>query len=343
MGDTDVAAHWALVGAAVVAATALLTAGLILPLRPLLSRHAMVQPNHRSSHATPTPQGGGLAAIGAILLVTALMAFVSREVAGGTGLSIALSAAALLAIVGIADDVHAVSIAPRIFLQTLAVCAVIAALPETLRIVPSLPWLAERTILLLAAMWFVNLFNFMDGLDWITVAAVVPMSAGLVAVGLLGALPPAAIFLAFAVLGAMLGFAPFNRPVAKLFLGDAGSLPLGLLLAWLLLLVAGSGEYAAALLLPLYYVADTTVTLCRRLWNREQVWLAHRTHFYQLALDRRFSVMEIVTHIFGVTAGLALLAVATVRFPSGAVSFVALACGAVLVAWLLTRFARGKR
>ncbi len=51
----------------------------------------------------------------------------------------------------------------------------------------------------------------------------------------------------------MLGFAPFNRPVARLFLGDVGSLPIGLLLGWLLLLLAGSGHLAAALLLPLYY------------------------------------------------------------------------------------------
>jgi UDP-N-acetylmuramyl pentapeptide phosphotransferase/UDP-N-acetylglucosamine-1-phosphate transferase len=315
-----------------------------LPLRPLLLRHALVRPNPRSSHTMPTPQGGGLAAVAAILLVGVSVPFIFRETSPSDApLMAALSAAGLLAIVGIVDDVQSVPIVPRMFLQVVAVSAAIAALPETLRVLPSLPWSVERPLLLLAMLWFVNLFNFMDGLDWISVAAVVPMSAGLIAVGLLGALPPAAIFLAFALLGAMLGFAPFNRPVAKLFLGDAGSLPIGLLLAWLLLLVASSGEYAAALLLPLYYVADTTVTLCRRLWNRENVWLAHRTHFYQVALDRRFSVMEIVTRIFGVNAALALLAVAAVRFPSGTARFAALACGAVLVAWLLTGFARGKR
>ena len=74
--------------------------------------------------------------------------------------------------------------------------------------------------------------------------------------------PPALI--ALALFGAMLGFAPFNRPVAKLFLGDGGSLPIGLVLGWLLLQLAGNGHLAAALLLPLYYVADATITLLRR-------------------------------------------------------------------------------
>ena len=63
----------------------------------------------------------------------------------------------------------------------------------------------------------------------------------------------------------MPGFAYFNRPVAKLFLGDVGSLPVGLVLGWLLLLLAGSGHLAAALVLPFYYLADATITLVRRL------------------------------------------------------------------------------
>src|SRR5207302_10521657 len=125
----------------------------------------------------------------------------------------------------------------------------------------------------------------MDGIDWMTLAEVVPITAGVVALGLLGQVPALAILVALALLGATLGFAPFNKPVAKLFLGDVGSLPIGLVLAWLLLQVAAGGHLAAALLLPLYYVADATLTLFRRLKAREPVWQAHRTHFYQRAVD----------------------------------------------------------
>ena len=91
---------------------------------------------------------------------------------------------------------------------------------------------------------------------------------------------------ALTLCGATIGFAPFNRPIARLFLGDVGSLPIGLLLGWLLILFAGTGHIAAALLLPLYYVADTTITLIRRLIMGRKITQAHRDHFYQLAVRR---------------------------------------------------------
>ncbi len=97
----------------------------------------------------------------------------------------------------------------------------------------------------------------------------------------------------------MLGFAPFNKPVARLFLGDVGSLPIGLLLAWLLLQVAASGHLAAAILLPLYYLADATLTLLRRASRRaSRSGRRIARHFYQRATDRGFSVDEIVARVF---------------------------------------------
>ncbi len=96
-----------------------------------------------------------------------------------------------------------------------------------------------------------NLCNFMDGIDWMMVAEVVPVTGALAVFGLSGALPSEATLAAVALFGAVIGFAPFNRPVARLFLGDVGSLPIGLLLTWLLILLAGRGHLAAALLLPL--------------------------------------------------------------------------------------------
>jgi UDP-N-acetylmuramyl pentapeptide phosphotransferase/UDP-N-acetylglucosamine-1-phosphate transferase len=182
----------------------------------------------------------------------------------------------------------------------------------------------------------------MDGIDWITVAEVVPITAGLLLLGLLGAVPFDAMLLAAALLGATLGFAPANRPTASLFLGDVGSLPIGLLLGWLLLLLALRGHVAAALLLPLYYLADASITLARRVIAREPFWQAHRTHFYQRATDRGFTVREIVAHVFVVNLLLAALAVVSVAHPTTVISVVTLAAGCGLVGALLTRFARAK-
>jgi UDP-N-acetylmuramyl pentapeptide phosphotransferase/UDP-N-acetylglucosamine-1-phosphate transferase len=118
---------------------------------------------------------------------------------------------------------------------------VIAMLPADLRAVPMLPWWLERVGLFIGFMWFVNLTNFMDGIDWMTVAETVPITGAIVLLGLLNVVSALPAVVAFALLGAILGFAPFNKPVAKLFLGDVGSLSIGLLLAWLLLRLAGSG------------------------------------------------------------------------------------------------------
>jgi UDP-N-acetylmuramyl pentapeptide phosphotransferase/UDP-N-acetylglucosamine-1-phosphate transferase len=141
----------------------------------------------------------------------------------------------------------------------------------------------------------------------------------------------------------MLGFAPFNRPVARLFLGDVGSLPVGLILFWLLLTLAGRGHLAAALLLPLYYVADATITLARRLARGERITQAHRSHFYQLAVARGLAVMAVVRAVFAVNLVLAALAAATVAAASVAVDLAALAVGIVVVAVLLVALSRGKR
>jgi UDP-N-acetylmuramyl pentapeptide phosphotransferase/UDP-N-acetylglucosamine-1-phosphate transferase len=158
-----------------------------------------------------------------------------------------------------------------------------------------------------------------------------------------GAIEPLPALLAAAVLGAMLGFAPFNRPVAQLFLGDVGSLPLGLLLGWLLLQLAIQGHVAAALILPLYYVADATVTLMRRIAHAEPVWEAHRTHFYQRATDNGFTVPEIVARVLVVNIALAALALVSVAARDLRVSLITLAASAAIVAWLLVTFARAKR
>jgi UDP-N-acetylmuramyl pentapeptide phosphotransferase/UDP-N-acetylglucosamine-1-phosphate transferase len=140
----------------------------------------------------------------------------------------------------------------------------------------------------------------------------------------------------------MIGFAYFNQPVAKLFLGDVGSLPIGLLLGWLLVQLGGHHGLAAAILLPLYYLADATITLIRRLVNGEPVWEAHRSHFYQRATDRGFSVREVVAHVFAVNLGLVALASFTLAAPGLMNDVAALVCGAALVGWLLFAFARGK-
>lgn len=315
---------------------------LILFLHGVLQRYALARPNARSSHREPTPQGGGIAVITAAL-VTAMAFLLLNNSATATNLWLVVAATVFLACVGAWDDIRVIPVAPRLVLQLAAIVAVIASLPSELRVIEFLPWWLERGLLVLGGVWFVNLVNFMDGIDWMTVAEVVPVTAALVVLGLLGALPEYGMVVALALGGAMIGFAPFNRPVAKLFLGDVGSLPIGLLLGWLLVLLAGNGHLAAALLLPLYYLADATVTLLRRLMQGETPWQAHRGHFYQRAVDDSFTTGQVIARVFVVNVVLAALAGVTVLLPSPVTDITALTLGAGIVGWLLIHFERGWR
>ena len=312
--------HWTMAGVTIIACAAALTATLILWLRPWLLRYAMARPNARSSHTAPTPQGGGIAVIAAFLVVAsaslAATGFWAADMIAG--MTTVFAAMTLLAVLGAVDDIRPIEVIPRLLVQGVAVAVVIATLPADFQMTPFLPWWTERILLVFAGLWFVNLVNFMDGLDWMTVAVVC----------------------ALALLGALIGFAPFNRPVARLFLGDVGSLPLGLLAGWLLALLADKGHLAAAILLPLYYLMDATVTLLRRLARGERFWQAHRSHFYQRATDNGFAVSQVISHVFGVNIALTGLAALCVRVNNPAVEITALVVGVSIVGWLLMRFSR---
>jgi UDP-N-acetylmuramyl pentapeptide phosphotransferase/UDP-N-acetylglucosamine-1-phosphate transferase len=109
-----------------------------------------------------------------------------------------------------------------------------------------------------------------------------------------------------------------------------------------LLLVASGGHLVAAVVMPLYYLADATITLFRRLVRGEPFWQAHRAHFYQRATDKGFTTMAVVARVFAVNIGLGILAVITVIVPGRSSEIAALTIGAILVAWLLAAFERGR-
>jgi UDP-N-acetylmuramyl pentapeptide phosphotransferase/UDP-N-acetylglucosamine-1-phosphate transferase len=330
-----VASAWWLV-LLVACAAAVISAFVIRLIRPQLLKHALAKPNARSSHKIPTPQGAGIAVIAATLLVAGAVLVET----GANFPAWLFGATAFIAALGFGDDLKPIPVLPRLLLQTLAVGAIGLASPCDISLVPFIPVWIERALLVLAGLWFVNLFNFMDGLDWMSVAEVVPVTAALALFGTVGDLPPLATVIAAALCGAMIGFAPFNRPVAAIFLGDVGSLPIGLVLGWCLLQLAGQHHAAAALLLPLYYLADATVTLVRRMMRGEPFWVAHRSHFYQRATDNGFAVRQVVNEVFALNLVLVVLAAGSIVIGSIAADVACLVIGAAAVAFVMIRFSQ---
>ncbi len=331
-----------LLSVAVVTVCALLTAALIVMLTPTLNRHFLAIPNERSSHGKPVPQGAGLAMMGAMLAVyVALWAFEDLQAEPPWPLPV-LAAAVWLTILGALDDAADLPVLWRLAGQGAAALLIVFGLPEEFQILPDmLPLWLERTLLIIGTMAFINAVNFLDGIDWITVAQTVPMAAAVIVMAWLGAVPDNVGLMALVLLGATLGFAVFNKHPARIFLGDAGSLPVGLLLAWMLIFVARA-DVEAALLLPLYTLSDTGVTLIRRARKGEPLWVAHRSHFYQRAVMLGFKAPDVTLRIFLLGCLLAGLSIAAILVESFAADLAFVAIGVAATAFLLRHLERGR-
>jgi UDP-N-acetylmuramyl pentapeptide phosphotransferase/UDP-N-acetylglucosamine-1-phosphate transferase len=326
---------------AVVASAAALSAVLIYFLKPVLVRHLLAHPNERSSHVRATPQGAGVGVMLALFIIlTAVQLWWPQAVSGPLLFPVILAAAGLT-VLGLIDDARPLPVSWRFAGQILAALVLAFSLPRDLRILPELlPFLVERGLIAFGTVYLINAINFLDGIDWITAAQVVPMTLGVAALAYLNAIPTNVGTLALALLGAMLGFAVFNKHPAQVFLGDAGSLPIGLLLALMLSFVAGA-NVAAALMLPLYTLLESGITLIRRSYNREHIFTAHRSHYYQRAVIAGMTPPQVTARIFVLGMLLASLAVTAVILNSTIADILLLGLGAAATFYVLNLLARG--
>jgi UDP-N-acetylmuramyl pentapeptide phosphotransferase/UDP-N-acetylglucosamine-1-phosphate transferase len=300
----------------------------------LLRQKAVLDlPNQRSSHVLPTPRGGGIAVIGAIVVVW--LALCATGALPATSVVVALGAAGL-AIVSWLDDLRGLSPGVRLLAQFAAVAAGVLVLPNHAVFQGWLPSGLDALATALLWVWFANLFNFMDGIDGIagSEAAAIGIGLVLVAGGDLVITAPAA-----AVAAAALGFLVWNWRPARIFLGDVGSVPLGYLLGFLLYELTLRKQWQAALILPLYFLVDATLTLLRRLLRGERVWQAHREHFYQRAVQSGLSHDAVVLRV--IAADLVLIACAWAAGKGW--GFAALCVAALTVVVLLVELGRVSR
>jgi UDP-N-acetylmuramyl pentapeptide phosphotransferase/UDP-N-acetylglucosamine-1-phosphate transferase len=322
----------------VAVATGVLSCSATRALIPVLRRRNILDcPNDRSSHMVPVPRGGGLAAIGSVLLVWLLLAW--QGLVAGDVIAISLGAA-LLAIVCWVDDLRGLSPVPRLAAQAAAVAIGVSVLLQPQDPLHGWPWPpAQLAIVGVVWVWAVNLFNFMDGIDGIAGTEAASIGAGLLVFTTFGAgADPVLALLCAALLGGSIGFLVWNWSPARIFLGDVGSAPLGYLLGFLLLGLAVRGFWKIALILPLYFLADATITLGRRLLRGERVWQAHREHFYQLAVRRGLSHAAVVKRI--ITADVVLIGCGWAA--ENGWGTISLIVAAVTVATLLLALVRGR-
>jgi UDP-N-acetylmuramyl pentapeptide phosphotransferase/UDP-N-acetylglucosamine-1-phosphate transferase len=326
--------QWGLLAALGAGVLSFLGTRTLIPL--LRHREVLDHPNERSLHATPTPRGGGIALIAAILLGWA--AATAGEGPIGVRLVIPL-ATCFLAIVSWLDDLHGLAPAWRLLAQLPAVIVGIAVLPASGDVFQG--WLGfalDRAAAGLLWLWFINLYNFMDGIDGLDGSETVAIGLGLTLFAAIGVGADADEAVRAACIAcAALGFLVWNWSPARIFLGDVGSVPLGYLLGFLLLDLAARGWWKVTLILPLYFFADATITLARRLLRGERIWRPHREHFYQRAVQRGLSHAAVVRRVIAADLGL----IACGWAAENGYGVAALAAAAAIVAILLADLAGG--
>ena len=216
-----------------------------------------------------------------------------------------------LAVISWLDDLYLVSAFWRLMAQIGAVGFALVLLPDGQVFPIGWPLWLDRLVTGLCWIWFLNLFNFMDGIDGLAASETVMVGGGLVLVGTLAELGAAEILLAAALAGAVLGFLPWNWHRARIMLGDVGAIPVAFLLGLVLIRLAQAGHLAPALILPLVFLVDATWTLAKRIVRVRRFWHPHREHLYQraaLAIGRHDLIVGRITLANAGLIGVAIVA-----------------------------------
>ncbi len=302
----------------------------------LKKRAILDHPNHRSSHTTPTLKGAGLVIIPVITIIWVILQRLSET---HYNFEILIISAIALVIAGVSwiDDLRNLSALFRLATHLIAVTVALYFMPDDSLVWQGLlPPFLDKVFAALAWVWFINLFNFMDGIDGISGVQAMSIGIGVCLIGLLGATPQTGLLpFGSVIVGASLGFLFWNWHPAKIFLGDVGSAPLGFLLGWLLLSLAYNGAWAAALILPGYYLADATLTLIKRMVQGKRIWQAHNEHYYQKAVQSGMSHTRVCGAIIitnTILIGCAIYAVAGSRVTGLVISGITI----IALLWMFT-------
>lgn len=237
-------------------------------------------PNSRSSHQAPTPRGGGIAIVGGVII--AVLAALSLGHITLSTIYWLMIPAGLIAILGICDDLFNLNVAIRLTIQFLLAGLGIYLIGIN-KEWPAPIQLLISCVAILFIVWMTNLYNFMDGINGLAALEAICVCMGMALIYWIKTTNTDAIYLLIIISASAGGFLFWNFPKAKLFMGDTGSLFLGLGIG--LLAIGGITDdlriFSAWLIMLGVFIVDASYTLSCRILTRQAVYQAHRTHAYQ--------------------------------------------------------------
>ncbi|WPY00908.1 Glycosyltransferase family 4 protein [Candidatus Trichorickettsia mobilis] len=300
------------------------------------------KPDNRRVHQVTTPRGGGLAMV--LVLIVLGSTFEYFFFNQMTGIFKLLPLFLIIALVSFLDDIRAISVLTRFIIHL--VCSALAVLlflyPATL-LHQEVPVFIDFIFATIALTAFLNIYNFLDGIDGITAVESIHLS---ITILLLCYLKyeiilnvKLIIVIAVILLACSISFLIFNWSPAQIFIGDVGSIGLGFLIGICLLLISASSArlFAAASIASLYYLADGGLTILIRLINRERIWQPHLKHFFQQAIRNGFTNKQVVWRIIFCNLLLMIFAISALYYPA-----LSIMCAILVVMTTLVSFSSKK-
>lgn len=277
-------------------------------------------PSSRRAHQKPTPRGGGIA-----IVLCFIFGFSPFEYFFTGAINFyypVISVLLVIATISLLDDIKTIPILSRLVVHLLCAGVILCTnlYPATL-FHQELPHLVDFILAVIGLTAFLNIYNFLDGIDGISAAQTIHLTVTMLIICYLRHDVIINVDLVLVInlimLSSVAGFMIFNWHPAKIFLGDVGSITIGLLLGLSLMLIAASGErlFVSALIASLYYLADGGLTILIRLINKEKIWLPHLKHFFQKAIKTGKTQPQVVGYIMACNFLLMILAIYALYSP----------------------------
>ncbi len=258
-------------------------------------------PNKRSNHIYPTPKGAGL--ILTLYICGSIFFYMTQGIIQINLFKEITILMLVLSIFSFIDDLYSISFLKKLLFQILIISLGTYLLNSKINLFcsstyNSLSWIMNyefyknfiRIIIFVFWMWILNLFNFMDGIDGLTASQVLTFNIGLICLSTLGQINENFSHVGIIVFAIYLGFLYYNKPPAKIFLGDSGSISIGFFIGGIIIITfLEHKNFISLFILILYYLFDTTLTLLRRFVDKQNIFSAHSQHFYQKKVRNGFS------------------------------------------------------
>ena len=294
---------------------------------PFLKKNSLLDiPSSRSNHEQSMPKGGGIILIPTIIISISLYFFIENTI--NTKWIVFLLSIFFLFLVSLIDDIKSLPASLRLIVHSLCVIISVYCMKDDiisfinnadiivkLSISDSLLFYLLTALIIFSWLWLINLFNFMDGIDGLTALQMIFLALTVNIVSLMNFFDKDFQFLSLVIFSAFLAFFRLNKPSAKIFLGDSGSIPSGYIAGFILIeSLFKQGPFFSILIILMYFILDSTITLFIRSIKNNNIFTAHSDHFYQRMIRKGYSHHYVLRKILFLFIFLILLSFVSLKY-----------------------------